>query len=110
MIRDSIVSIATGYGLDDRGVGVLVPVMARFNSTASRPVLEPTQPSIQLVPGALSPVVNRPGREADHSPAGAEVKKMWICASTPHTPSWPSAYLITRTILPYLTMSFECEF
>jgi hypothetical protein len=38
----------------------------------------------QWVPGALSPVVKRPGRESDHSPAAsAEVKKMWIYTSTP---------------------------
>jgi hypothetical protein len=36
------------------------------------------QPHIQWVPGALSLEVNRPGREADHSPqASTEVKKMW---------------------------------
>jgi hypothetical protein len=52
----------------------------------------PTQPPIQWVPGALSPGVKRPGREADHSlPASAEVKKMWISTSTPPTPSWRSA-------------------
>jgi hypothetical protein len=28
--RDSAVSIATGYGLDDQGVGVQVPVRARI--------------------------------------------------------------------------------
>jgi hypothetical protein len=28
--RDSAVSIATGYGLDDRGVGVRVPVGSRI--------------------------------------------------------------------------------
>jgi hypothetical protein len=27
--RDSLVGIAIGYGLDDRGVGVRVPVMSR---------------------------------------------------------------------------------
>jgi hypothetical protein len=33
--------------------------------------------------GALSPGVERPGREADYSPAtSAEVKKMWIYTST----------------------------
>jgi hypothetical protein len=31
MSRDSVVSIATGYGLDDRGVGVWVPVGSRFS-------------------------------------------------------------------------------
>jgi hypothetical protein len=47
--------------------------------TPSRPVLGPTQPRIQCVPG-----VKRPGREADHSPpTSAEVKKMWIYTSTP---------------------------
>jgi hypothetical protein len=36
------------------------------------------------VPGDLSPEVQRPGREADHSPLTiAEVKKMWIYTSTP---------------------------
>jgi hypothetical protein len=28
--RDSSVGIATGYGLDDRGVGIRVPVVAKF--------------------------------------------------------------------------------
>jgi hypothetical protein len=31
--RDSVVGIATGYGLDDRGVGVRVPVGSRIFST-----------------------------------------------------------------------------
>jgi hypothetical protein len=63
--RDSVVGIATGYGLDDRGIGVRVPV-------GSRLALGSTQPPIQWVHG-----VKRPGREADNSPpTGAEVKKM----------------------------------
>jgi hypothetical protein len=45
-------------------------------TTASRPALEPTQPPIQLIQGALSLVVKRPGREAHHSPpSSAEVKE-----------------------------------
>jgi hypothetical protein len=41
----------------------------------SRPALGPTQPPIQWVPGVLYPGVNRPGREADHSPpSSTEVK------------------------------------
>jgi hypothetical protein len=45
--------------------------------------------SVQWVLGALSPGLRRPGREVDHSPpTSAEVKKMWIYTSTPHTPSW----------------------
>jgi hypothetical protein len=46
---------------------------------SSRPALGSTQPPIQCVPGAVSPEVKRPGREADHSPpASAEVKKTWV--------------------------------
>jgi hypothetical protein len=81
--RDGSVGIATGYGLDDRGVGVPSRVKNFLFSTSSRPALGPTQPPIQWVPGALSPGVKRQGREADHSPlASAEVKKM-IYTSTP---------------------------
>jgi hypothetical protein len=86
---DSIVGIATGYGLDDREVRVQVPVGSRIfssprHSDRSTPALGSTQPPIQWVPGALSPGVKRPGREDAHSaPASAEVKKMWIYTSTP---------------------------
>jgi hypothetical protein len=82
--QDSAVgSIATDYGLDDRGVEILVPVRSRIFSMSSRPPLGPTQP-IQWVPEALSRGgVKRPGREADHSPpASSEAKKMWIYTST----------------------------
>jgi hypothetical protein len=84
--RDSVVGIATDYGLDDRGVGVRVPVGSRIFSSPPRPdrLWGPTQPPIKWVPGALSPGVKRPGREADHSPqVSAEAKKMWIYISTP---------------------------
>jgi hypothetical protein len=50
----------------------------------SIPALGSTQTPIQLVLGALSPIVKRPGREADHTPpTSAEVKKIWIYTSTP---------------------------
>jgi hypothetical protein len=35
--RDSVVGIATGYGLDDQGIGVRVPVGARIFSSPRRP-------------------------------------------------------------------------
>jgi hypothetical protein len=35
--RDSSVGIATGYGLDDRGVGVRVPVGSKIFSSPGRP-------------------------------------------------------------------------
>jgi hypothetical protein len=73
------VSIATSYGLGDRGVGVRVPVRSRIFSTSSRPAVVSIQPPIQWVPG-----VKQPGREPDHSPpVSADVKKMWIYTSTP---------------------------
>jgi hypothetical protein len=78
---DSVVGIATGYELDDGGVGVRALIGSRMFSTSSRPALGPTQPPIQWVPG-----VKRPGREADRSsPTTAEVKKIWIYTSFPHT-------------------------
>jgi hypothetical protein len=43
---------------------------------SSRPALGSTQSPIKWVPGALSPRIKRPGREADHSPPdSADVKK-----------------------------------
>jgi hypothetical protein len=35
--RDSTVGIATGYGMDDRGVGIRVPVGSRIFSSPGRP-------------------------------------------------------------------------
>jgi hypothetical protein len=53
-----------------QGVGIFL------FTTASRPALELTQPPIQRVPGVLSLRVERPRREADHSPPSiAEVKE-----------------------------------
>jgi hypothetical protein len=55
-------------------------------STASRPALEPTQPSIKWVPGALSPGVKRSGRETDDStPSSADGNG--IISPLPHTSS-----------------------
>jgi hypothetical protein len=50
---DSVVGIATGYGLDVRGVGVRVPIRSRIFSSPrrpDRPTLGSTQPPIQWVP------------------------------------------------------------
>jgi hypothetical protein len=51
--RDSSVGIATCYGLDDRGVGVRVPVRSRIFSTSSRTALGFTQLPSQWVPVVL---------------------------------------------------------
>jgi hypothetical protein len=54
--------------------------------------VHPTSYPMSTGGGSVSPGVKRPGREVDHSPqTSAEVKKMWIYTSTPHTPSWRSA-------------------
>jgi hypothetical protein len=54
--RDSAVGIATGYGLDEKGVGVRVSVESTIFSSPRRPdrLWGSTQPPIQWVTGALS--------------------------------------------------------
>jgi hypothetical protein len=92
--RDSAVAIATVYGLDDRGVGVRVPVGTRIFSSPRRPYWLRDPPSLlsNRYLGLFPKWVKRLGREADHSPpASAEVKKMWTYTSTPHTLSWRGA-------------------
>jgi hypothetical protein len=79
-IAQSVKRLATA--LDGRGVGVRVPVF--LLSTLFRPILGPSQPSVQWVLCALSPGVKRPVPEADHSfPTCAEVKNMWIYTASP---------------------------
>jgi hypothetical protein len=80
--RVSVVGIAIGYGLDDRGVGVRVLVEVK-NFVLFTPALWPTQPPIQWVRCSF-PGVKRQGREADYSPpTSVEVKKISIYTSTP---------------------------
>jgi hypothetical protein len=52
--RDRVVGIATGYGLDDRGVGVQVPIGSRIFSPPRRPDRLWRPPNF---PGAVSPRV-----------------------------------------------------
>jgi hypothetical protein len=68
--RDSTVSIATGYGLDDREVGVRVPIESRNFSSPRRPDGFWGPSSLLFngyCGGGLSAGVKRPGREVDHS-------------------------------------------
>jgi hypothetical protein len=83
------VGIATGYGLDEQGVGVRVPEGERIFISPCRSDRLWGPPSLSNgYRGALSP-----GREADHSPpTSAEVKKTWD--PLPHTPTWYSACLL----------------
>jgi hypothetical protein len=54
--QDSVVGIATGYGLDDRWIGIAVTVGARIFSSPSRPDpgLGSSQPPLRWIPWALS--------------------------------------------------------
>jgi hypothetical protein len=86
---DGTVGIATGYGLEGRGVGVRVPAEARFSflhvvqtgsgaHSASYPV------------GTGSSLVKRRGSEPGHSPQiNAAVKNTWKYTSTP-----PYAFIV----------------
>jgi hypothetical protein len=60
--------------------------------------MEPTQPAIQWVPGALSMGIQRPDREADHSPPSSAEVKEWVelYLDSPNTPSWRGAQLKHR--------------
>jgi hypothetical protein len=93
---DTSVSIALGYGLDDRGSRVRSPVgpgIFLFTTAMSRTALGPTQPPVQWVPGALSLGVKRPWREADNSPPfSADVKEyVELYLHSPNTPPWLGA-------------------
>jgi hypothetical protein len=82
------VGIATGYRMDDRGVGVRVPLGPRIFSSPRCPdrLWGPPNLLSNGYRGALSPGVKRPGCEADHSlPTSAEVKEKWFYTATPHT-------------------------
>jgi hypothetical protein len=78
-----------GYWLDDRCSRVWFPEGTGNFS------LHHHQPPFQWVPGELSLGVNRPGREADHSPPSSAEVKQWVerYFHSPNTPSWRGAQL-----------------
>jgi hypothetical protein len=98
VVAQSVQRRATGWMIgvlefdSRRGLGIFL------FTTASRTALEPTQPPMQCVQGALSLGVKRPGREADHSPpSSAEVKEcVELYLHSPNTPSWLGAQLKHR--------------
>jgi hypothetical protein len=83
------VVIATGYGLDDGGVGVRFQVRSRiFLFTSFRPALRPTNLPIQWLPAALSRGVKRQGRElTTHLKLIPRSRKYGTKESLPHTSS-----------------------
>jgi hypothetical protein len=78
--RDSSVGIATGYGLDGRGVGLRI--LADNRKCMSSPQAgSGNHPASYLM--GLSPEIKRQRSEANHSlPYNAEVN-MWSYTSTP---------------------------
>jgi hypothetical protein len=73
--QDSTVGIVTGYGLDNRGVGVRIPGRVKnfLLTTQSRLALGLAQPPIKLYQG-----VKWQECQAVHSPStSAKFKKMW---------------------------------
>jgi hypothetical protein len=78
---------------------LVTPRLPFLFTTASRPALGTIQPPIQWVPGALSLVVKRLEREANHlPPSNAEVKEyVELYFHSPNTPSWRGAQLKKRT-------------
>jgi hypothetical protein len=91
--RVGAVGIASGYGLDDRGLSSSPGRVKNFLFfTSSRPTLESTQPPIQWVPGDLSPGVKRPGRDlTTHLQLVPRLRKCGSILRLPHTPSWRNA-------------------
>jgi hypothetical protein len=82
----SLVCIATRYGLDGLESN---PCRGRDFLNLSRPVLGPTQPSVQRVPGIFSGV-KRPGRDVDHPPpSSTAVKRAGLYIYSPFLSSWP---------------------
>jgi hypothetical protein len=77
-----------GYGMDSRGSSLEKENTFFPISTASMPVMSPTEPPIPQVPEALSRGIKRPGLEAEHSPScSAGLKNGGAVPQTPPPPS-----------------------
>jgi hypothetical protein len=83
--QDSTVGMATGYELDNQGVGVQDPVGSRIFSSPRNPGRLWGHPvSYPTGTGGLSLGIKRRGHDTDHSPpTSATVKKTWLYTSTP---------------------------
>jgi hypothetical protein len=101
-MRDSSVSIATGYGLDGRGFDPRQGQLIFLYSTASEPALVPFKPPIERVSADLFPGLQRPGREDDHSPPSSAAAKNGgtILHSPIHLHGVMLKELSTETTLP----------
>jgi hypothetical protein len=101
--RDSVVGTATGYGLDDWGVRVRVPVRSRiFSSRCPDRLWGSSNLLSDGFPETPSPGIKRPGREA---PTSAEVRKIWIYTSTA-----PYAFMAILAPVPVVRRSCSRDF
>jgi hypothetical protein len=95
MIRDSLIGIAIGYGLDDRIIGVGFPTGAgSFSSSHHVQTGSGAHPaSYTMGRGALSLTVKWPRRKADHlPPSSAEVNEgVELSLHSHNTSSWRGA-------------------
>jgi transposase len=83
---------STGLRAGWSGVRVPAGLEVLLFTTASRPALGPSRPSIRWTPEARSLGVKRLERQANHwPPYSAEVKNAWSYTSTLHTFSWCGA-------------------
>jgi hypothetical protein len=102
------------YELDSQGFEVWVLIGVRFFSSPHRPDQSwgpPTQPPIQLVPGALPMGVTGPGCKADHSSlASAEVKIGEAIPPLPCLHGIVLNYLSTWTTLPLPLTYLKSEY
>jgi hypothetical protein len=99
--RVSSICAAMGCRLDGRSS---IPSRGKslFSVLVFRPALRSTRPSIQPVQCVLYPGVNRPGREADHSPSfSTEFKNGGSIPSFTHMSSQRIAYNYIKTIYYY---------
>jgi hypothetical protein len=105
--RDSIVGLMTGYWLDDRCVGVRVPVGLRIFSSPRRPDRLWDPPSLLsngyrgLFPRGQS---GQGVKLTTHLQLVPRSRKRGSIHPLPHTPSWRRAWLVKRrdnvTFLP----------
>ena len=106
MGQDSVVGIATCYGLD--GTGIESRCLRDFPHP-SRPVLEPIQPLIHWIPAHSRGLQGRGVALTTHPPDNTGVKervKIYLYSSS--RPSWPAVgqfYLFNFTFYVSLFMS-----
>jgi hypothetical protein len=102
--RDSLVCIATDYGLDDQMIGVRIPAGAGNFSFRYRVQTDSKAHTASYPTGA-----KRPGCEADHSlPSSAEVKEyVELYLHSPDKLSWSSSQLKAQGQICFLC--YQCR-